>query len=122
MRYVAGILGGLLVLASPAQAAHRAESKAQTISLISTTVGARVLRDTAPKGTANTGDKIWDKSRLRNAVAQFGRPKGALVGSDVAVNTILSIEPARAKVAGTATLPGGKIRLEGVFSVGVKRD
>jgi hypothetical protein len=120
MRYVL-VLGSALLLALPAQGAHGTESKTQTIQIVSTTVYARVLLDRAPKHTPTKGDKVWEKSRLRNDVAQFGRPKGALVGSDVGVNTILSNNPPRAKVTGIVTLPGGTMRFEGTLNANATR-
>src|SRR5262245_37911270 len=113
MKLLPAILVSVLLLALPAQGSPRGESKVQTIRLISRTVKTRVLLDRAPKG-ASKGDKVWEKSNLRNAVAQLGRPKGALVGSDVAVATLISA--ARTRLEVTATLPGGKIRAAGTIS------
>jgi hypothetical protein len=79
-----------------------------TIRLISTTTSYRVLTDREPRNTISPGDVIWAKSVLRNAVAQFGKPKGAIVGSDVGTITVLSATKAEVKV--TATLPGGTVR------------
>ena len=112
MRYAALILGGVLLLALPAQAAHRTESKIRTIQLVSRTVSAKLVVDRAPKGLSK-GDKISETSR-RNAVPQFGRPKDALVGSDVAVMTLISA--VRTKITVTVTLPGGTIRTAGTVS------
>ena len=79
----------------------------------------RTLTDKAPKGTPSKGDVFSMKSVLRNAVAQFGRPKGAVVGSDVAVLTLLSTPRVRFNV--TVKLPGGTIRAGGVIgAVGQK--
>lgn len=113
MRYAALILGGVLLLALPAQAAHRTESKIRTIQLVSRTVSAKLVVDRAPKGLSK-GDKISETSSLRNAVPQFGRPKDALVGSDVAVMTLISA--VRTKITVTVTLPGGTIRTAGTVS------
>src|SRR5262245_2210945 len=118
MRYGALILGSLLLLALPANAAQRTESKNQTIRLISTTVSSRVVLDRPPKGTPSKGDEIAQRSRLRNAVVQFDRSAGALVGSDVGVATFVSIEPPRATLKATATLPGGTIDVAGTIHPG----
>ena len=67
--------------------------------------------DKPPKGKLSAGDRFTTTSTLRNQVAQFGKPKGALVGRDRAVNTFLS---ARAyTVTGYAVLPGGRILFRG---------
>jgi hypothetical protein len=46
---------------------------------------------------------VWAKSILRNEIAQFGRPKGAVVGSDISTFTLGSKVKGDVKVA--ATLP-----------------
>src|SRR5262245_26291067 len=118
MKYGALILGSLLLLALPANAAQHTESKNQTIRLISETLGTRVVVDRPPKGAASKGDKISQRSRLRNAVFQFDRPAGTLIGSDVSVATLVSTKPLRAKLKGTVTLPGGTIDIAGAISAG----
>ena len=45
--------------------------------------GHKVLVDRAPT-QFSIGDVVWAKSTLRNEFTQFGRPKGTLVGGDVA--------------------------------------
>lgn len=116
MKYAVLIVGGLLVLAIPAQAAHRAESESQTIRLVSKALTAKVTFDRPPKGSANKGDQVTVTSRLTNAVAQFGRPKGAVVGSDLAVITIVSYSALslRQRIRAAVKLPGGTIRIDGV--------
>ena len=99
---------GLLALALPVSAAREAEV---TIRLISKPVAAGSLTDRAPKGIPNRGDVFYAKSSLRNQVAQFGRPKGALVGSDYATYTLLSKQTAVIRVR--VTLPGGTLRAQG---------
>ena len=71
----------------------------------------RLLVDRAPKQELNRGDVIWQKSVLRNAVAQFGKPKGALVGSDTGTYTVVSLTQGDVKV--TTRLPGGTVRAAG---------
>jgi len=80
------------------------------IRLISTFASGREV-DIAPKGRLSKGDKAYVRSDLRNAVAQFGKKKGALVGRDDAIFTITSPPTAHLKVA--AKLPGGTIRSQG---------
>ena len=50
---------------------------------------------------------------LRNAVPQFGKPKGAIVGSDVGTFTVVSQSSGLAKT--TAKLPGGTVRSAGTI-------
>ena len=113
MRWLTAILLGALLIALPATAADRTMSRTQTITLVSKTVSVRALADKAPKGEPSMGDVFQEKSELRNAVAQFERPKGALVGSDVAIATLL--DTPRVRFALTVTLPGGTIRAGGVI-------
>ena len=87
-----------------------------TIRLIVTSADSRYLIDRAPKGYPNKGDVIREKSTLRNAVAQFGRPKGAIVGSDTWIATVVIPPFGKAEVQGTTTLPGGTIRATGAVT------
>ena len=69
-----------------------------------------VEHDTPPKG-ASKGDSVVYRDRLVNAVRQFGRKRGAVVGRDRGTMTYTSRDSAR--VDGVATLPGGTLRLTG---------
>ena len=104
-----------MLIALPGHAADRAAARTQTITLVSKTVSVRALADKAPKGKPSRGDVFQEKSELRNAVAQFGRPKGALVGSDVAVATLLETPRLRLRI--TVKLPGGTLRAGGVIAI-----
>ncbi len=112
MKWLTPMLIGALLMAMPATAA---QPRTQTITLVSKTMSVRALTDKAPKGTPSKGDVFLERSELRNGVAQFGRPKGALVGSDVAVATLL--DTPRLRITITVKLPGGTIRAGGVISV-----
>ena len=81
-----------------------------TIRLVSTTVSTRVV-DRAPKGVPSKGDVLYVHSSLVNQVSQFGKPKGALVGHEYAIDTFLSATRARVKVQ--VTLPGGTLVVAG---------
>jgi hypothetical protein len=94
--------------AIPAQGAY---SRAMTIRLTSTTTALELVRDREPTNALSTGDVLRARSTLRNAAAQFGRPKGAVVGKDVGVVTMVSSSEGSVKV--TASLPGGTIRSSG---------
>jgi hypothetical protein len=66
--------------------------------------------DVSPKGPSK-GDWSATSDRLLNPVAQFGRPAGAVVGSDQARATATS--KTTYSVKGTVTLPGGTLILGG---------
>ncbi len=110
MRWALAIVVGVALLALPAHAAQRADSATRTIRLVSFTVNSRLTVDRAPKGQPSKGDVVREESILRNAVPQFGKAKGADVGSDVAIFTITSTSPARIDVRVVVKLPGGTIR------------
>ena len=74
-------LGPLLAAAAVALAAAQGAAAAKlTIRVTSVTVSVRPT-DRAPSGTSK-GDTIVYRNRLVNAARQFGRPAGAVVGSD----------------------------------------
>jgi hypothetical protein len=111
MRFLLATVLGVGLLALPAQAAHQDESATRTIRLVATNGTVRVLVDRAPKGKASKGDVVQERTTLSNAVAQFGRAKGAVVGSDVVNHTITAVgPPIRLSLKLTAKLPGGTLR------------
>ena len=87
-----------------------------TIRLIASAASSRYLVDHSPKGYPNKGDVVRETSTLRNAVAQFGRPKGAVVGSDVWITTIVIAPFGKADVKAVTTVPGGTIRSVGTVT------
>lgn len=99
-----------LVLALGGQAARSTSEGSLTIRLISTFVSGREV-DRAPKGRLSKGDTAYVRSVLRNAVPQLGRPKGAVVGRDDAVFTVLTPPTALLKVQ--VKLPGGTLQVQG---------
>jgi Dirigent-like protein len=113
MRIVRFVLVAILgfVLAAPAVGAYDGTTLGLTIRLISRPTAGDFVKDTAPKGKANFGDVIWVRSRLRNQVTQFGKPKGALVGSDYATVALRSSHDALFSVR--VRLPGGTLRVKG---------
>jgi len=108
----------LLLVALPANASEKGAQASLTIRVISTPTR-EVLRDKPPmglsRGEASKGDVASGTSILRNAVAQFDKPKGAVVGSDSYVFTFTS--PTRAAIKVEAKLPGGTVRAQGRASV-----
>jgi hypothetical protein len=102
---LAALAAGLVP--SAAAAAER------TITVTSVTVS-MVNRDVKPKGPS-PGDTVTYRDRLLNPVAQFGKKKGAVVGSDRGKLTYVTAHTAT--FAGTVALPGGTLKLSGsVFS------
>jgi hypothetical protein len=89
--------------------APAAEAKKVTFAVTSISLAAKPT-DVAPKGTSK-GDTIEYRDRLLNAKAQFGRAKGAAVGSDRGTMTFTGAHAAT--FSGVAVLPGGTLRLEG---------
>jgi hypothetical protein len=89
-----------------------------TINLISGNARESVT-DKAPKelarGVASRGDVIQGTSVLRNAVRQFGKPSGAVVGRDSYSFTFVS--PTEAVIDVRVQLPGGTLRARGRMRV-----
>jgi hypothetical protein len=80
----------------------------RVIKVVSTSISSG-RRQNPPPGIV--GDTVFGSGRLRNAVPQFGKPKGAIVGRDRYKSVFLT--SAIASVDVTATLPGGTIRARG---------
>jgi len=97
-----------IVAAAPASAAS-SRSDRTVIRLVSTATSIQE-HDVAPKGTS-AGDWVAGNDKLTNAAAQFGKPKGALVGSDRAV--FRYVRQGLVTLTGTAKLPDGNIRTKG---------
>jgi hypothetical protein len=98
-------------LAAPATApAAPTLERSMTFRVVSTLLSARQV-DRPPQGRASAGDALVTVSRLRNESGQFGRRRGAVVGTDRAT---LRLQPdGSLRIFGTATLPGGTIRFDG---------
>jgi len=116
MKLILVMLVSLALLTVPAQAGNNSRSRTQTIKVVSKVVDFRVLVNRPPESFGNVGDKVRAKNSLRNAVAQFGRPKGALVGSDLQTVSVTSVTPTRVRVTVSVTLPGGTLRVAGTVT------
>ncbi len=103
------LLGVVLLLPPPAPAGRNTADATLTIRLIST-AGHITYRDRAPQGPSK-GDVISGPSVLRNAVKQFGRPKGAVVGHDYEVITLATATTGT--LSAKVYLPGGTLRVRG---------
>ena len=90
MRWVPPVAVGLFIALSSSQAVRQVDTRTMTIRLISTDTGSTVLTERPPIGQASKGDLIVVSAKLRNAVAQLGRPKGAVVGNASYVFTFRS--------------------------------
>lgn len=66
-----------------------------------------------PPRMASVGDRQLFTSRLLNAQAQFGKAKGAVVGSDRGTMRLTTATSAHLKTV--ARLPGGTITVSGVL-------
>jgi len=104
---IATVCGLMLAATVPGAATSAAGS--MTIQVTSVTLKC-VEHDIAPKG-ASKGDTVVCTDRLLNAAVQFGKKKGAVVGSDSGTMTFAG--PHTAKFQGTASLPGGTLKLDG---------
>lgn len=118
------LLGSVsLALTLPAAASDAAAAGSATVPItirVVVTPVTRTIKDAPPKtirlaGDYTKGDTIRGTSILRNAVPQFGKPKGARVGTGSFVITALSSR--RAKADGVATFPGGTVRVRGVGTI-----
>jgi hypothetical protein len=92
------------VLAAPASAAPPS-----VITLVSETTSESNVD--APPRKDSAGDRQLFTSRLLNARRQFGKPKGAAVGSDRGTLTLTSARSANLETV--AKLPGGTITTNG---------
>ena len=101
----------VLFVALPVHAAPHAGTGTITVRVISTAADGKWLIDRSPKHEASKGDVIWISSLLRNQVTQFGRPKGALVGSDRVIFRVVTTSQADARL--DTSLPGGTLRARG---------
>jgi hypothetical protein len=97
------------VLAFAVLPAGAASAATQEIKVISVTVST-VSHDVKPKG-ASKGDTIAYRDTLLNAAPQFGKKKGAAVGTDSGTMTFTGAHTAVFK--GKAVLPGGTLTLSG---------
>jgi hypothetical protein len=104
MGWLAAAVAAAALLPAAASAA-----KSRTIVVTSVTVS-MVKHDVGPTG-ASAGDFVTYRDRLLNAAPQFGRKKGAAVGADRGKLTFTGVHTATYE--GTATLPGGTLRLSG---------
>jgi hypothetical protein len=104
----------MLVLLATGSNGQARSTQATTIRVLSI-VRTSAESDVDPKGLS-AGDRTATTDRLYNLVAQFGKPKDALIGTDWGVLTVLAGKKA-AKFRGIARLPGGTIEARGLVSL-----
>jgi hypothetical protein len=92
-----------------------AASTVTTIEVLSVVQTAGALKDVAPRGFS-AGDQFLVRDRLFNLVPQFGRARGAVVGNDAAVMTILQ-GGRSGSYSGVAQLVDGSIAIKGVAPI-----
>lgn len=97
----------------PAPAASAAPAETVVIRVRSVLTG-QSSKDVAPKNRFTKGDQVTMTDSLANLVPQFGKPKGAIVGADLA--RITFVREGVVRVVGIATFPDGTVRFEGVLS------
>ena len=100
--------------ASPATTTTSTGPRSVTIRVLATVTTARPV-DLPPRNVQNKGDRIFVESQLTNAVPQFGRPVGSIIGQDYSTITYLS--PTERLVNVQITLPGGGLHLHGTLEV-----
>ncbi|HEY9458936.1 MAG TPA: hypothetical protein VIQ56_13620 [Gaiella sp.] len=117
---VGGVVAAVVVLSgddsSDAASTTRASTgpRTMTIRVLASVTKANPV-DLPPRNVQNKGDRVFVESQLRNAVPQFGQPKGSIVGIDY--STITYISSTKRLVSVQVTLPGGGLRLRGTLNV-----
>ena len=89
-------------------------SREMTIRVLASVTKANPV-DLPPRNVQSKGDRVFVESQLRNAVPQFGQPKGSIVGIDY--STITYVSSTKRLVSVQVTLPGGGLRLRGTLDV-----
>jgi len=113
VRYLTAI-AAVLVFISAVPAASGTAQHLVVIDVKSVTV-AGTVSDIPPKGPSK-GDRYTGRDKLINLARQFGRPAGAVVGTDVSVLTVTG--PTTGCVKDIAKLPGGTLTFEGCAHLG----
>lgn len=108
-----------IAMALPTATSDAALTKSVTIRVLVQPV-TRSIKDVPPKtlklGAYSRGDTISGTSILRNYVPQFGKPKGARVGTSHGVTTALSSQTAKSDAV--ARFPGGTVHARGEGPIG----
>ena len=110
-----------LALALPAAASNDAAAKSVTIRVL-VAPATKSITDVAPKtfratGDYTRGDTVKVTLTLRNYVRQFGKPKGARVGTSRLVATALSSQKVRGDIV--TKFPAGTVHARGVGALSI---
>ena len=111
-----------LVIALPAAASDAATAKSFTIRVYVKQV-TQSIKDVPPRTLRlaheyTKGDTIRGTEILRNAVRQFNKPKGAIVGADRYV--IIAVAWQKVRVDFVTRFPGGTVHAHGEGKIGSK--
>jgi hypothetical protein len=108
-----------VVIALPAATSGAASSRSVTIRVLVQPIG-QWIHDAPPLtlnlGEYSKGDAIVGTAILRNYVRQFGKPKGARVGTSRGMDRALSSHTARSD--SVARFPGGTVHARGEGEIG----
>jgi Allene oxide cyclase barrel like domain len=107
------------ILALPAAASDSAAAKSVTIRVRWVVPASPSIKDVAPQGLRATGkytkgDTVRATVTLRNAVRQFGKPRGARVGTGSFVVVALASRRIRGDLV--TRFPGGMVHARGVVT------
>jgi hypothetical protein len=108
------VVAAALLCAPLASAAHVTHADVKTIVVRSVATKVTLTKDTPPLKTINAGDVLGVTDQLKNVGAQFGRPAGAIVGSDR--GTAVQLADGSTRFTGTAVLPGGTVSISGILA------
>jgi hypothetical protein len=95
-------------------AANGAHSSTIVIRVKSVQTFGRMVHN-APPASLSKGDVIVERDKLYNVARQFGKPVGALVGTDQATITLLAGN--LATLTGSAVLPDGTVKFKATVHV-----
>ena len=105
--------------AGPAAAAGRAASAETLVIHVKSVLTGRSVKDVAPRNAFGKGDEVVMSDGLSNVLPQFGKPKGARIGVDVA--RVTYVREGVSRIVGITTFPDGTVRFEGTVSAAGSR-
>lgn len=108
------LLAAVAVGAGPAAAAGRAASAETVVIHVKSVLTGRSVEDVAPKNAFGKGDEVVMSDTLSNVLPQFGKPKGARIGADVA--RVTYVREGVSRIVGVTTFPDGTVRIEGTLT------
>lgn len=100
--------------AGPAAAGSSAVAAETVVIHVRSVLTGRSVEDVAPKNAFGKGDAVVMTDALSNVLPQFGKPKGARIGVDVARVTF--VREGVSRIVGLTTFPDGTVRIEGTLT------